>query len=55
MSRLSRRGFVTTATNALLAPVWSNRALGQTVDPRVPKVLAAGGNFGRVFGAVTGA
>ena len=41
MSKLSRRGFVTTATSVFLAPVWIDRALGQTVDPRVPKVLAS--------------
>lgn len=41
MSTLSRRGFVTRATGALLIPVWGNRALGQTVDPRVAKVLTS--------------
>jgi membrane dipeptidase len=41
MSTLSRRTFVATATTALLAPAWSNRALGQTVDRRVAAVVAS--------------
>ena len=41
MSTPSRRGFVTRATGALLIPVWGNRALGRTVDPRVAKVLTS--------------
>jgi membrane dipeptidase len=41
MSTLSRRGFVTRATGALLIPVWGNRALGQTVDSRGAKVLTS--------------
>jgi membrane dipeptidase len=41
MSKLSRRSFVATATTALLAPAWSSRALGQTVDPRVAAVVAS--------------
>ena len=41
MSKLSRRSFVATATSALLAPVWSTRVFGQTVDPRVAKVVAS--------------
>jgi membrane dipeptidase len=39
MSNLSRRGFVATATSAIL-PSWMNRALGDTIDPRVAKVVA---------------
>jgi len=41
MSTISRRTFVTRTSSALLAPLWINRALGQTVDPRVAKVLAS--------------
>jgi membrane dipeptidase len=37
MSKLSRRGFVATA---ILAPGLINRALGETADPRVAKVVA---------------
>src|SRR5436305_967313 len=40
MSNRSRRGFVATATAVFLAPGWINRALGDTADPRVAKVLA---------------
>jgi membrane dipeptidase len=41
MKKLSRRSFVATATTALLAPAWSNRAFGQTTDPRVAAVVAS--------------
>jgi membrane dipeptidase len=40
MSNLSRRVFVATATGAIFAPDWINRALGDTADPRVAKVVA---------------
>ena len=40
MCNPSRRGFVATATSAMLAPAWINRALGDTADPRVAKIVA---------------
>src|ERR1044072_7881896 len=40
MSNLSRRGFVAAATSAMLAPSRINRALGDTADPRVAKVVS---------------
>ena len=40
MSSLSRRGFVATATSAILAPACINRALADAVDPRVAKIVA---------------
>lgn len=40
MSNLSRRGFVATATSAIIAPGWINRALAATADPRVAKIVA---------------
>jgi hypothetical protein len=41
MSTLSRRGFVTRVSGVLLMPVWGGRALGQSVDPRVAKVVTS--------------
>jgi membrane dipeptidase len=41
MLKLSRRRFVTTAATALLAPVWSRRALGQAMDSHVAVVVAS--------------
>ena len=40
MSNPSRRGFLATATGALLVPVWINSALGDTADARVAKIVA---------------
>ena len=40
LSKLSRRGFVATATSAMLAPSWINRAFGTPADPRVAKIVA---------------
>jgi hypothetical protein len=39
MSNPSRRGFVATATGAILLPSWINCALGDTADPRVAKIV----------------
>ena len=36
----SRRSFLATASTAILAPGWINRALADAADPRVVKIVA---------------
>jgi membrane dipeptidase len=40
LSNLSRRGFVATATGAIFAPTWIDRAFGNPADPRTAKIVA---------------